>query len=187
MAEGLARATGAPVPFKWRGKDGKEREYVLDRFTIGDWGFLEECLLSRKRRAIVKQAKDLQSVLDDAEYRALLKEKIAEASAVHEVSNEEMADLLSGGKAAAGESTAAEKAGASLDEIRGIVFLMATLLNRRYPDEFTEESVLELLASDSFSKDHMAEFVMSVGQLQGNSGNLTSRTADVGAVATPAA
>jgi hypothetical protein len=71
IVEGLNRAAGAPVPFEWQGK-----KYVLDRFTIGDWAYLEEVFLKRKRRAIVKQATDLKGVLDDGEYREMLATKI---------------------------------------------------------------------------------------------------------------
>lgn len=168
--EGLNRAAGAPVPFEWQGK-----KYVLDRFTIGDWAYLEEVFLKRKRRAIVKQATDLKGVLDDGEYREMLAAKIKEAGAITEVSNEEIAEFISGGGGGSGGPT---NGPTGMGDVRGMVFFMATILDKRYPGEFTEGSILELISSGAMTEQHLAEFALSVQQLRGNSGNSTSRTGE---------
>lgn len=166
--EGLNRAAGAPVPFEWNGK-----KYVLDRFTLGDWAYLEECFLKRKRRLIVKQATDLKGILDAAEYRELLAEKIKEAATITEVSNEEMSAFMAGGLVGGDNSPA--KDSADLNDIRGMVFFMVAILDRRYPGEFTEADMINMLANGDLGEQHMTEFMLSFQQLQGSSGNSTSR------------
>lgn len=180
--EGLNRAAGAAVPFEWQGK-----KYVLERFTIGDWAYLEEAFLKRKRRLIVKQATDLKGVLEAAEYKELLDAKIKEAAGVHEVSNEEVAAFVSGGGSAGADGKPAATGG--LSDVRGMAFFMATILDRRYPGQFTEEAILELIAGGGLTEEHLAEFVLSIQQLQGSSGNSTAPTGPATAEAgkTPAA
>lgn len=165
--EGLNRAVGAAVPFEWKG-----RQYALERFSIGDWAYLEECLLRRKRQAVVKQATDLKDVLDADSYRELLKEKIQQANAITEVSNDEVASLL----AMDGGGDGGEDAGRATRDARGMAFFLSCILNRKYPGEFTEADILDLVASGTLGEAHMASFASGVMQLQGSSGNLTGRT-----------
>lgn len=162
MAEGLNRAVGAAVPFTWKG-----RQYALERFGFSDIGWLEEYMLKRKRQQIVKQATDLKDVLTPEEYRDLRDAKVREANAVTEVSNEEIGQLLSMGEVGDGAG--------GLREIRGIAFFLSSILNRRYPGEFTEADILDLVAEGQISEENLAEFVLSISRLQGVSGNSTGR------------
>jgi len=169
--EGLNQSAGSPVPFTWNGK-----EYVMERFSLGEWAYLAEALRKHKRQEVMREAKDLQEVLSADEYTELYREKRSEALAIKEVSSEELQEFVWGPSKQEGESDedfeSRVEAYTKTDQFnRGIAFLMSSILNRRYPGEFEYQDVLGLVLGGTITGEHFDEFIANLQDLQGAEGN----------------
>lgn len=169
--EGMNQATAAPVPFRWKGK-----EYLVERFSLGEWAYLEDAYVRLMRQRIIQEAKDLQPVLTPEEYKELYQQKLQESLAIKESSNEELQEYVWGPSQREDETDEAYKARVEAytktDKFqRGIAFLMSTILNRRYPGEFKYQDVLNLIMSGEITGEHFDEFTANLQEIQGASGN----------------
>jgi len=169
--EGLTTVAATPVPFEWKGK-----QYMLGRFSLGEWAYLEDAYIRHRRQQVIKEAKDLEPVLSATEYQELYREKRAEALEIKEASNEEIQEFIWGPSQREGETDddykERVKSYTKTDKFnRGIAFMMSSILNVRYPGEFRYQDVLKLIIDGTITGEHLEDFLSNLQKLQGSEGN----------------
>ena len=169
--EGLTTVAATPVPFEWKGK-----QYMLGRMSIADWAAMEDAYIRRKRQRIIMKAKDLRPLLSDDEYQELYRRQLSEAMSINEASNEELQEFIWGPSKRPDESDDEYKQRMT-DHTKtdvfgkGISFMLSVVLDRRYPGEFKQADVLDMITKNVISGSQFDDFMLDMQKLQGSEGN----------------
>lgn len=127
----LSRVTGDPIVIRdFRGKD-----YTVKGFTFDDIGLLQGEMLRRKRKQVVDTAMEFRSLLPADEAKEHIQQAIRDASQIQYISDEEV--------------------NAFVMTTEGIKLFVWILLNRQYPGEFSESTMLELFASNKLGQEQI--------------------------------
>lgn len=133
----------------WKDRQGRAIELRLDNFGFDDWSAVQSKLIREKRAAIVLAGRDAAATIVEAASGGSASDKIEATQEAEKLRSQTMRE--------AGNVTDLSMADvqAMLSTDKGIALFLWTIIERRYPSQYTIADVMQMIRKEAIGGEFL--------------------------------